>query len=98
MSSGRKFIVLGDTTTHGGTVVTAWGQDGPTPMTIDGIPVACIGDKVTCPKKGHSGACIIEGASGPDMELNGKRIAREGDKTSCGAALVSAGQSRATHG
>ena len=91
----KKFILLGDTTTHGGTVVTA---EGAGCMTIDGIPVACVGDKVTCPKKGHSVACIIQGASGPVSTLNGKAIAREGDKTSCGASLISAGQSRAKHG
>jgi len=93
----KKFIVLGDSTTHGGKVITAWGQDGPTPMTINGIPVACLGDKVSCPKKGHDGACIIEGASDPDAMLHGRQIAREGDKTSCGAALVST-QTLATHG
>jgi len=53
---------LGDKTSHGGEVVSAWGRDGPVPSTIDGIPVACIGDRVTCPKKGHSGAVIVQGA------------------------------------
>ena len=42
----RNFIVLGDTTTHGGTVITAWGEGR---WTIDGKPVACVGDKVICP-------------------------------------------------
>ena len=94
----KKIILLGDKTSHGGTVISAWGQDGPVPFTINGIPVACIGDKVTCPQKGHSGACIIEGASGPPAILNGKAIAREGDKTSCGASLIACGQSSASHG
>ncbi|MDR2014753.1 MAG: PAAR domain-containing protein [Azoarcus sp.] len=95
--SMRKFIVLGDTTTHGGKVISAWGKDGPVPMTIDGRPVACIGDKVTCPRcKGtHT---IIEAASGPDVELAGRKIAREGDGVSDGSKLVSSGQSLATHG
>jgi len=93
----KKFIVLGDTTTHSGTVVTAWGRDGPTPMTIDGKPVACVGDKVTCPRcKGvHT---IVGGADGPVVELHGKQIAREGDPVSDGSKLISAGQSSATHG
>lgn len=89
----RKFIVLGDRTTHGGIVVTA---EGKGIYTIDGIPVACVGDKVTCPK--HKGVhVIVQGATGPRSTLNGKAIAREGDKVSCGASLISTGQSRATH-
>jgi hypothetical protein len=36
MGKQRKFIILGDTTTHGDQVITAWGQDGPVPFTIDG--------------------------------------------------------------
>ncbi|MCL1825450.1 MAG: PAAR domain-containing protein [Betaproteobacteria bacterium] len=93
-----KIIVLGDKTSHGGEVVSAWGQDGPVPSTIDGIPVACIGDRVTCPKKGHSGVVIVQGAEGPPDMLGGRPVAREGDKCSCGAVLVSKGQSRSTHG
>jgi len=92
----RKFIVLGDTTTHSGTVVTAWGRDGPTPMTIDGKPVACVGDKVTCPRcKGvHT---IVGGARSPNTTLHEREIAREGDPVSDGSKLISAGQSSATH-
>jgi hypothetical protein len=44
----RKIIVLGDPSTHGGQVVTAWGRDGPVPMTVGGLPVACVGDRVAC--------------------------------------------------
>ena len=92
----RKFIVLGDLTSHGGTVISASGAGR---MVIDGIPVACVGDMVVCPKKGCRGTFpIIQGASGPDTILDGKAIAREGDVTACGAVLISAGQARATHG
>jgi len=92
----RNFIVLGDTTTHGGTVISAWGQDGPTPMTIEGKPVACVGDKVICPKcRGvHT---ILSGAEGPRVELHGRPIAREGDFVSDGSMLLSVGQSIACH-
>jgi uncharacterized Zn-binding protein involved in type VI secretion len=47
--SKRNIIVLGARTTHGGTVVSAWGRDGSVPMSIDGKFVACVGDYVTCP-------------------------------------------------
>jgi uncharacterized Zn-binding protein involved in type VI secretion len=90
MMSGKRLILLGDKTSHGGTVVSAQSM-----MTIDGIPVATIGDKVTCPKcKGtHE---IVQG--GGNIRLMGRELAREGDKTSCGATLVSVQQSRSTHG
>ena len=90
----RKFIVKGDRTTHGGTVVTAWGESGPVPHTIDGIPVACVGDKVTCPR--HPGLrTIIEGAT--NSTLAGKQMTLEGCLIDCGARLVSVQQSRCTH-
>ena len=90
----RKFIVKGDRTTHGGTVVTAWGESGPVPHTIDGIPVACVGDKATCPR--HPGLhTIIEGAT--NSTLAGKQMTLEGCLVDCGARLVSVQQSRCTH-
>jgi len=95
--AGRNFIVLGDSTTHGGVVISAWGADGPVSMTIDGIPVACIGDRVSCPKKGHNPSYIISAADGPPVTCGGKQVAREGDKCSCGAELISGGQSIASH-
>lgn len=39
------FIVVGDRTSHGGTVVS-----GDMTYTIDGQPIARIGDKVFCPR------------------------------------------------
>ena len=94
----RKYIVLGDTTTHGGTVITAWGQDGPYPYTIDGIPIACVGDKVTCPKCKGIHIILGPGAIDPPMTVNGKTPALENDDVSDGAKLRSRGQSRSTHG
>ena len=41
---GRPYIRLGDSTSHGGTVISATAR-----MTIDGIPVARLGDQCTCP-------------------------------------------------
>ena len=91
----KNFIVLGDSTTHGGTVITAWGRDSAQPTTIDGIPIACVGDKVTCPRcKGtHT---IIGGADGPRVEIDGRLAARHGDGVSDGSKLVSS-QSNAWH-
>jgi hypothetical protein len=47
-----------------------------------------VGDKVTCPKKGHGGVTII--ATGdPTFIMDGRPVARHGDKTACGATLIS---------
>jgi uncharacterized Zn-binding protein involved in type VI secretion len=78
---GKEVIVLGDTTTHGGKVITA----SETHSYI-GIPVARVGDMVECPKcKGTYP--IIEGS--PRTFDQGKSIARHGDKVACGATLIS---------
>lgn len=54
----KGFVLLGDKTTHGGTVISA-----SSTMTVNGKPVALIGDKVSCPVKGHGVNAIIEGAA-----------------------------------
>ena len=78
--AGGKVICIGDTTTHGGTVI-----EGDPSMLVYGRAVARVGDKVACP------ACagiypIVEGNTG--MSSNGRQIAYEGCKTACGAFLV----------
>lgn len=79
----RAFIVVGDTTDHGGVVVT-----GSPATDIDGKPVARVGDIVRCPKHGRNGETFI--ATGdPTCIIDGQSAARHGDKTSCGAILIS---------
>lgn len=81
----RTWIVVGDSTSHGGTVVSG------SPFTdIDGKPVARVGDKVTCPKCGPT--TIANGE--PTIDIDGKPVARHGDKTACGATLISGQQVR----
>lgn len=75
----RPFIVLGDTSSHGGTVQTA-----TTGFTINGIAVSGHGDTLECPQHGRVG---IQ-AAGPGMRANGKTPARDGDTASCGASLI----------
>jgi uncharacterized Zn-binding protein involved in type VI secretion len=78
---GKHVIVLGDTTTHGGKVIT-----GSENHSYRGIPVARVGDMVECPLcKGTYP--IIEGA--PKAFDHEKPIARHGDKVACGATLIS---------
>lgn len=79
----QPFIVLGDRTSHGGTVISA-----DFTCDIDGKYLARVGDMVTCPRKGCRGTFpIVSGAS--DMLSMGQAPARHGDKTACGATLIS---------
>lgn len=74
--------MLGDRTSHGGTVVEA------SQVTFThNKPIARVGDKVTCPIPGHGTTVIVEGD--PTMILDGKPVARHGDKCACGAVLIS---------
>lgn len=79
---GRPFIVLGDKTDHGGEVIEASGMTD-----THGKRIARVGDKVTCPKKGHSTNEIVTGDT--TMMIDGKAAARHGDQTACGAKLIS---------
>ena len=81
---GRPFIVLGDKTDHGGTVVEASGTTD-----THGQRIARVGDKVTCPKRGHGGATVIVSGDST-MVIDGQPAARHGDKCACGATLLSA--------
>lgn len=79
----RPFILVGDKTDHGGTVVQGSGVSD-----VGGIAMARVGDKVTCPRRGHGGTTTI--ATGdPTCIIDGKPAARHGDKTACGATLIS---------
>lgn len=78
----RPFIVIGDKTDHGGVVL-----EGSPVSTSNGKAIARVGDKVSCPKRGHGGTTTI--ASGdPTCMIDGKPAARHGDKTACGAILL----------
>jgi uncharacterized Zn-binding protein involved in type VI secretion len=79
---GRAFIVIGDQTDHGGVVIEASGV-----TETHGKRIARVGDKVTCPKKGHGGVTVIASCD-PTMIIDGKAAARHGDKTACGATLI----------
>ena len=83
----RPIIVIGDKTSHGGTVIS-----GATPVTVQGKPVARIGDSVTCPRC-QTTTTIVTGDS--NTIVMGRPVARHGDKTACGATLI-AGQTVTT--
>lgn len=77
-------VRLGDTSTHGGAVITAASK-----WDCMGAKIARKGDSFDCPIHGVNP--IVQGSGKWDCE--GKPIARHGDKTQCGASLI-AGQSK----
>lgn len=78
-------IRLGDKTSHGGSVLEA------SKLTDSGgIGVARVGDKVSCPLPGHGSGAIVSGDA--SLIVDGKPVARNGDKTSCGAVLIASQQ------
>jgi len=90
----RKIIVMGDPTSHGGTVIS-----GSAAHTIGGKAIARKGDKVDCPEKYPDGSPhgvneIVEGEA--TMPIDGIPVALEGHKTVCGCSLI--GTAPASHG
>lgn len=83
--SDLPFIVVGDRTSHGGTVIT-----GSPFSDCEGRAIARIGDKVTCPIKGHGITTIVTGNL--TEIIDGSPVARHGDKTACGATLIASQQ------
>lgn len=79
----KPFIVVGDKTDHGGVVVSGSAVTG-----VNGKPIARVGDKVTCPQRGHGGQTVIVSGD-PTCIVDGQPAARHGDKTACGATLLS---------
>lgn len=75
------YIVVGCSTTGGGQVIS-----GNSSFLIEGIAIACIGDKATCPKH-KTVAVIVTGDA--DMKVMGKAAARVNDCLSCGCKLLS---------
>lgn len=76
------FIVVGDRTSHGGTVLS-----GDQLWTIDGMAVARIGDKVSCPRCKR--IVTIVTSKDPSFSSGGSPAAFDGDMTDCGATLYS---------
>ena len=78
----RNVIRLGDTTSHGGKVVSVSAPH----VTVEGVAVASLGDVCSCPIKGHDNCTIAEGD--PHHVVDGVPVAYAGHKTSCGAVLI----------
>lgn len=86
----KNFIVLGDKTSHGGTVI-----GGASTTDSQAKRIARVGDKATCPQKGHGGTTVIV-TGDPGVIIDGSPAARHGDKTACGATLIASQSSTTT--
>ena len=75
-------IVIGDKTSHGGVVI-----EGSAVSDTHGKMIARVGDRVTCPQKGHGINVIVSGDA--SFIVDGRPVARHNDKTACGAVLIS---------
>ncbi len=77
----KRFIVIGDRTSHGGTVIggSAFSLTGDRKMARNG-------DHVYCPKCKRTTVII---SNNPTLIIDGAAVALDGDKTSCGATLIS---------
>ncbi len=84
---GKKYIVVGDATSHGGKV-----QTGSALFDIKGKAIARLGDKVSCPIHGEN--AITEGD--PGALIDGVPCALEGHRSACGSVLI--GTVVASHG
>jgi len=74
---------LTDTSTHGGEIITAAQK-----WRCEGLPIARKTDILNCPIHGENP--IIEGSAIHSCE--DRPIARHGDRTECGAQLISGAQ------
>ncbi|MBB3229113.1 putative Zn-binding protein involved in type VI secretion [Luteibacter sp. Sphag1AF] len=77
----RPIVVVGDTTTHGGQVIS-----GCPVARLNGRAVARVGDKVLCPR--CRAICTIMAGDLPPPDRP-RAFAVHGDATSCGARLMS---------
>jgi len=78
----RPLILIGDKTDHGGVVI-----EGAPSSDVDGKKIARVGDRVTCPHRGHGSTTVIVTGDSTCM-IEGRPVARHGDKTACGAMLI----------
>jgi len=76
------YVLVGDATSHGGVVLA-----GSPATTRDGRAVARLGDRVSCPRKGHGKLTTIVSGD-PGLLIDGRPAARDGDRCACGARLI----------
>jgi uncharacterized Zn-binding protein involved in type VI secretion len=77
---GAQITILGTSSSHGGTVITA-----ASTVTIGGIKITVTGDLHSCPIMGHGITPITASST---ATVNSSGIVRTGDTAACGAAML----------
>jgi uncharacterized Zn-binding protein involved in type VI secretion len=78
---GKQVARVGDSTSHGGTIVS-----GASQTMVDGKAIARQGDTHECGYWYHGSGEITGGSS--TVMVEGKPVARVGDSTDCGAEIT----------
>jgi uncharacterized Zn-binding protein involved in type VI secretion len=78
---GNPVARLGDTSSHGGTIITAASK-----TKVEGQFIARVGDLHSCPVPFHGVTPIISGAA--QFTCEGAAVARTGSMTGCGATII----------
>lgn len=87
---GQAFIVEGDRTSHGGTVI-----EGSAFSFTGGRKMVRNGDHVYCPRCKSTTVIICNNNT---LIVDGAAVALDGDRTSCGAILISSQSATSYHG
>lgn len=80
-SSAKVIACLGDTSTHGGSIITS-GQDGT--LAVGGLPVAVDGCQFNCPSHGTQTVTAVI----TKTRQNGKLLITQDALVGCGAKII----------
>lgn len=83
-----KIVRLGDTSSHGGSMITAGSA-----VMVNGIPMCVSGDLHSCPIDGHGVTSVTGTAS---YKSNSKSGVKTGDSAGCGATIVTGSENTTT--
>jgi uncharacterized Zn-binding protein involved in type VI secretion len=81
MTASFSLARLGEQSDHGGTIISASGND----ILANGIAVAVEGDLHGCPIKGHGITPLISSSKNTS---GGKGLIKAGDRAGCGAIIT----------
>lgn len=82
-TAGRRAVLIGDTSTHGGTMISASSS-----YTVSGRKACLDGDLHACPKRKHG---ITPVSASGSATCGGRRMVVTGDKAGCGCTVIGTG-------
>ncbi len=78
---GQPATRLGDSTSHGGAIISGSGD-----VIIDGMPAGRLGDPHACPLPGHTVNVVASGYT--NILINGMPAAAISEICACGASII----------